>query len=152
MQVTPAPRAPITINEPSIEPSLNHKRDGAKAPRAAKTGREAAPSAVALPDWLPAASWEALLGHRKATKAAMTEQAQRLAIGKLDELRKQGNDPAEVINQSILNGWKGLFPIRGGQPVQSSQRQEKFDPVAFVNRNRKRSNNGTDGNIIDVTP
>jgi hypothetical protein len=27
-----------------------------------------------------------------------------------------GQDPADVINQLIFNGWWGLFPIKGGTP------------------------------------
>jgi hypothetical protein len=155
MQDTPAPDAPITINEPSIEPSLNHQGDGSKATRAKKSGRESAPSAVALPDWLPAASWEALIEHRKATKSAMTPQAQKLAINKLDELRGQGNDPAAVINQTILNGWKGLFPIRDNQrqqPQQGQRRNIHDERAATIAALTGRDRAPASGQIIDITP
>lgn len=35
----------------------------------------------------------------------------KLAFTKLDDLRKDGYDPVQVIEQSILNGWKGFFPL-----------------------------------------
>ncbi|KAG0167300.1 hypothetical protein DFQ30_006180 [Apophysomyces sp. BC1015] len=155
MQDTPAPDAPITINEPSIEPSLNHQGDGSMATRAKKSGRESAPSAVALPDWLPAASWEALIEHRKATKSAMTPQAQKLAISKLDELRSQGNDPAAVINQTILNGWKGLFPLQDNQrqqPQQAQRRNIHDERAATIAALTGRDRAPASGRIIDITP
>jgi hypothetical protein len=42
----------------------------------------------------------------------MTHRAQELAIGALGRLRAAGHDPRAVIEQSILNGWRGLFPVR----------------------------------------
>lgn len=50
---------------------------------------------------------------RKAIKAPMTDRAITLAMNKLEEL--SGGDTAlavEIINQSILNSWKGLFPLK----------------------------------------
>jgi hypothetical protein len=154
MQGTPAPCAPITISEPSIEPSLNHQGDEKKATRAKKSGREAAPSAVALPDWLPASSWESLIEHRKASKYAMTPQAQKLAIHKLDELRGQGNDPAAVINQTILNGWKGLFQLRDNrqQPQQNQRRSIHDERAATIAALTGRDRSPASGQIIDITP
>jgi hypothetical protein len=35
-----------------------------------------------------------------------------IALKRLDTLRAQGNDPAEVLDQSVLNGWKGIFPVK----------------------------------------
>jgi hypothetical protein len=104
-----------------------------------------------LPDWLPAASWEALVGHRKVTKAPMTEQAQRLAIEKLAELRAQGSDPQSVINQSILNGWKGLFPLRDSAnhtPQRRSIHDDRAATIAILTGRDHRSRNVT--HIFDV--
>jgi len=64
---------------------------------------------IALPDWLDRETWNELKKYRK---AKFTPHAQKLAITKLTELRQQGNDPTAVINQTILRGWSGLFPVR----------------------------------------
>ena len=39
--------------------------------------------------------------------------AARLIIKKLEELRNQGQDPRLVLEQSVMNNWKGVFPIKG---------------------------------------
>lgn len=69
-------------------------------------------AAVSLPEWLPAKAWSDFVEHRKAIKKPMTEYTQGQTIKLLDKLRAEGNDPAAVIDQSILNGWRGLFAIK----------------------------------------
>jgi hypothetical protein len=68
---------------------------------------------TALPEWLPREDWEAFVDMRKASKSAMTDRAKELAIGELAKLRAAGQDPARVLQQSTLNNWKGLFPVKG---------------------------------------
>ena len=51
---------------------------------------------------------------RKSIRAKPTEKAIDLLIAKLDQLRGQGNDPNKVIEQSIENNYKGLFPLKTG--------------------------------------
>lgn len=65
-----------------------------------------------LPDWVPAAAWSDYVEMRKRIRKAMTPKAMALAVAELDKLRAQGFDPVLVINQSILNGWQGLFPLK----------------------------------------
>jgi len=73
-----------------------------------------------FPDWLPKDAWEGFIEMRKAIKKPLkTDRAITLNINTLDRLRKEGNDPEEVLNQSVANSWLGLFPIRQerrGQP------------------------------------
>lgn len=53
------------------------------------------------------------MDYRKSIGAAMTDRAVQLAISKLNELAP-GNPSVQVaiINQSVLNGWKGLFALK----------------------------------------
>ena len=48
---------------------------------------------------------------RKKMKAPMTERAVELLINKLNKLGKNSTEKIEILNQSILNGWKSVFPI-----------------------------------------
>ena len=53
---------------------------------------------------------------RKKIKKPMTDKAIDLAIKKLDELSCGDNDIAvKIINQSIMNSWQGLFPLKEDQ-------------------------------------
>lgn len=67
---------------------------------------------VELPDWLPVPQWEAYLEMRQRIRKPATPYAQKMAIAKLSELRDQGNHPAAVLGQSIMNSWQGIFPLK----------------------------------------
>ena len=64
-----------------------------------------------LPDWINVEIWDAFIEMRKKSKSIPTERAIILLIKELDKLRLLGNDPNEVLNQSIMNSWKGVFPL-----------------------------------------
>jgi hypothetical protein len=78
---------------------------------------------VAPPSWIDPGTWQTYLDHRRCIKAPMSEVAQQRAITALERLRLEGQDPEAVLNQSIVNGWKGLFPVKSGAPGAPS----KFD-------------------------
>ena len=69
--------------------------------------------ASALPDWVPREEWDGFVEYRKKSKAPLTDRAIKLCINDLDKLRKEGHNPASVLNQSVMRGWKGLFGING---------------------------------------
>lgn len=69
------------------------------------------PLFLKLPDWLDSEVWENFVAFRKEKKSALSDHAKKLAFTKLAELREAGHDPVAVIEQSILNGWKGLFEV-----------------------------------------
>jgi len=53
---------------------------------------------------------------RKQIKKPMTDKAIELAIKKLDNLSGGDNDKAiEILNQSVMNSWQGLFPLKDKQ-------------------------------------
>lgn len=65
-----------------------------------------------LPDWLPQDAWADFVGHRAEIKEPLTLLAAQRAVSTLAKLRAAGNDPVEVIDQSILSRWTGLFPLK----------------------------------------
>lgn len=67
-----------------------------------------------IPEWVPAEQWADFVEHRKQLKAKLTDRAVKMAIKELAKLRDAGHEPAAVLEQSIVNGWKGVFPIKGG--------------------------------------
>jgi hypothetical protein len=70
------------------------------------------PDEILLPDWLRPEDWKDFLSFRREIKAPMNAVAQRRAIIQLEQLRNEGQDPSQVINQSIVNGWRGLFSVK----------------------------------------
>ncbi|MGU6086057.1 replication protein, partial [Klebsiella pneumoniae] len=67
-------------------------------------------SAVQLPDWLSAEIWSSWVAYRRDLKKPIkSQQTVTQAINLLDRCRLNGYSPDEIINQSIANGWQGLF-------------------------------------------
>lgn len=65
---------------------------------------------------------------RKDIKKPMTDRAIELAVKKLDKLSGGNTDAAiEIINQSIMGGWQGLYPLKG-----------KSDPAANMGGNTRK--------------
>jgi len=68
-----------------------------------------------IPNWIEKDNWKEFIEMRKKMKSQPTDRAKELLIKDLEKLKNQGFNPNEVIEQSIKNGWKGLFPLKGGQ-------------------------------------
>lgn len=83
--------------------------------------------ALAVPDWVPSVEWSDFIESRK-EKGGVTSRAMGLLVKRLDELRRQGFDPGAVLNQSTMNGWKGLFPLKAQQNGATNAR---FDPAKW---------------------
>jgi hypothetical protein len=49
---------------------------------------------------------------RKLIRKPMTKRAVVLSIGKLERLKNDGHEPKQVLEQSIINSWIGVFPIK----------------------------------------
>ena len=56
--------------------------------------------------------------HREQIKQPMTENAVRLMIGKLEKMTTDNNEKVQILEESIMNGWKGIFPLKDGQKKQ----------------------------------
>lgn len=63
---------------------------------------------------------------RKQIKSPMTVRAIQLAMSKLEQLSGGDNDKAiRILNQSVMNSWKGLFELKGDK--QSSNKAGGID-------------------------
>jgi hypothetical protein len=92
--------------------------------------------------------WDSFLQIRKKAKAINSPQAIKCLITELEKLKAQGHDPTEVVNQSIRSSWKDVYPLKNS--INGNGKTEKFDPVAYVNRNRIRDDDEQDHRIIDI--
>jgi hypothetical protein len=62
---------------------------------------------------VPGAAMKAFREHRTKLKHPMTKRAEELVVGKLEKIWNQhGHAPADVIDQSIVEGWRGVFPLK----------------------------------------
>lgn len=82
--------------------------------------------APVLPDWIPVETWNEFILMRQKMRKGPTLKAIELLIGKLKLLRDIGNDPKLVLEQSILNSWQGLFPLRNERLTNGKQGTGRF--------------------------
>ena len=66
----------------------------------------------ALPECVDSEVWEDFCIHRKAQKAPLTPGAIKKTISDLLKLKGEGNDPNEVLRQSMGRGWRGVFALK----------------------------------------
>jgi hypothetical protein len=57
-------------------------------------------------------SFKDYIEYRKSIRKPLKGKGITLAIKKLDSLTADNDIKIEIINQSIMNGWTGLFPLK----------------------------------------
>ena len=69
-----------------------------------------------LPPWLPTDVWDEWVQHRREIGHTLKPTTIKAQFGKLERLRDQGHQPADVIRHSIEGGYQGLFAPKGEKP------------------------------------
>ena len=98
----------------------NSKNDGKKIAKIAASSPTSSSTSISfsknkdlpLPNWLPKEEFNEYQKMRQKIKKPMTDRAIELAIENLEKLKNEGYDPKAVLEQSILNSWQGLFPLK----------------------------------------
>jgi hypothetical protein len=91
-------------NKPPIVPLLD---DVLKTQKPTKGNDE-----VCLPEWIDKQTWIDFVELRKKIRKPLTSKATSLIVKDLDRLRASGNDPTNVLEQSIKNCWQGVFALK----------------------------------------
>ncbi|MBQ5655949.1 MAG: phage replisome organizer N-terminal domain-containing protein [Bacteroidaceae bacterium] len=74
----------------------------------------------------------AFMEYRKSVKKPMTDHAVKLLLSKLNGMTTYIPEQIEILNQSIVNGWQGIFPLKDNQPVRQGgyQKQTKAEELS----------------------
>lgn len=62
-----------------------------------------------LPDWIPSKTWKDFMEVRKQLKAPNNDTSIKLLVNKLEKFKNAGYDIQEIMETSIMNGWKSVF-------------------------------------------
>lgn len=60
------------------------------------------------------------LKTRKSKKAAMTNRAIELSLGKLDKLSNNDTEKIQIVQNAIMNGWTTFYPLKDEQSSKST--------------------------------
>ena len=66
-------------------------------------------------------TWKDFKTMRSKTRKTMTERAEELLLDKLNKLSNNEEEQIAILNQSIMNSWQGVFPLKGDYDGKSSQ-------------------------------
>jgi 5-methylcytosine-specific restriction endonuclease McrA len=64
------------------------------------------------PECISLKVWQDFIDHRNSIKKPMTEKAKSLMIARLMEMHEKGHDVNDILENSIINGWQGVFEPR----------------------------------------
>lgn len=70
---------------------------------------------------------------RKGIKSPMTERAITLIINRLNSLSHDKDEQIKIINQSIMRGWKSVYPLEDGGKSRGQPRCAPVNPNGFAN-------------------
>ena len=82
---------------------------------------------------------------RKNIKAPMTQRALELSINKLRKMSNSESTQIEIVNQSIMNSWKGLFELKQSTSDPNAintdfASNDKWDRIAREQEEKERLN------------
>jgi hypothetical protein len=100
-------------------------------------GLSAKSAPFVLPEWIPEKPWNDYLEMRRRLKKPATKRAMELAVKELEKLADQGQSPKLILEQSIINSWQGIFPLRNGGSNGTGNQSAKPDPNTRFERNLK---------------
>lgn len=100
------PRSDLPGGSNPAESPIRSPDPGTELPTPASRGPSWSP-----PAWMPIPQWQAFVAMRKAKgkRAPFTEAARDGIVAALAKLRSTGHDVAGVLQESVNNGWSGVF-------------------------------------------
>jgi hypothetical protein len=114
------------------------------------------------PAWIDPEIWQDYQTHRKSIKKPFNV---KYTLARLARLKAEGNDPNEVMAQSIASGWQGLFAVKDNgnkadlrpttyAQAESAQRQSMARELLRRKavRNAQNVSGRADGEIIPLLP
>jgi hypothetical protein len=91
-----------------------------------------------LPDWLDLVLWDAFKEMRKGKKDPLTPKAEELVLRRLELLSRQ-HDPAAILEQSIRNGWKDVYPLKGDDHARRADAKKSTIDILMEGTERARA-------------
>lgn len=65
-------------------------------------------------------TWRQFVEMRKKIKKPMTDKAKELILAKLNKMASSESEKIAILNQSIMNSWQGVFPLKDTDNIDSS--------------------------------
>lgn len=95
--------------------------------------------------------------HRKKLHKPMTDRAKELLLAKLSKLGRTEQEQIAILNQSILNGWQGVFPLGGekksyNRPTAADMAEQVMELLRKGGVDNDGTGTGNDNEDVDGRP
>ena len=97
------------VNATSNATSNAGSNPGSNAPSPAPAPKDLKTIVFTLPPIIRPEVWQGFEEMRKRIRKPMTDHMRKLIVGKLKRL---GGDPNRILEESTMNGWPGVFPLK----------------------------------------
>jgi len=141
-QIQPENGLILATKEVEVDPHKRHIQK--KEKHLLKNKQQPNSTSLVLPEFVEQGLWSRFVEHRQVMHAPLSEYAQQLLLNKLTELHQQGQNIEAVIEQSVMNNYKGFFPVANQRDKQvdkgfAQQRTRRNAEVfaKFVNRGKE---------------
>ena len=74
---------------------------------------------LGLPGSVSDELWSDFMDHRKEIRKPMTSKAVSMLVTKLTRMESEGHNAGDALQESIINGWQGVFPPKAGDRAAS---------------------------------
>ena len=139
---------PQEMRQPPQEVPSNRK-EPERTGKSLKTKAQKNPlPEIELPDWIPEKAWSDYLDMRIEKKKVPTVKAIALLFAKLSDMRDAGQDLKAVLDNSTMNGWTGIFPVKAEQHRRPALDLDEANRLA--NAEAKQMLFGNQGDFIDA--
>jgi transcriptional regulator with PAS, ATPase and Fis domain len=116
-QINQQPNQQITNNQPTNNQQITTNKNEKKE----KNEKNEKKTSIECPANIKKETWDAFVEMRKSMKAPLTSFSANLIVEKLAKLSSDnGNGMELILQQSIANNWKGVFPLKDGDYGRSS--------------------------------
>lgn len=127
MSENPTSVNPTSENRPQLNTNTLSTKESSTKKSNAKQSIERL--VLDLPEELQDVMW-AFIDMRKQMKSPMTEYALKLLIRKMMKLGNNNTNVCiEILEQSITNGWKSVYPLSGNRNSQKAGRSDWIDDL-----------------------
>lgn len=110
-----------------------------------------------LPSWIDREAWDGFCDWRnvlhRQKKAPWTERAEKIVMNKLAKWHDEGYDCNHILDEAVLNGWRGLFvndrTPRIGVQRGTTQRVTRADERLAESIRQSKTVFGTAGGLVE---
>lgn len=99
-----------------------------------KKGENEKKKEIKLPDFISSESFTAFQEMRNKIKKPLTDRAAVMLVSKLEKFYHKGLDPNEILDNSTMNCWQGVFEPKG--EMKERRQQKTFAEIKIENTKR----------------